>query len=199
MEKNLKRKKFTVNKDDKSMGVFTISLVNEPAIEVDFQYFAKEKMKFQTLNEEKHIVLGPIMIPNFEILRYDAINEEYYYGIFDAETIKFVSEKYLIENLASSVNLEHSKRVADVSLVESWIVEDPQIDKAKVYGYDVAAGTWMGAMKINNQEVWDDYIKTGILKGFSVECALNVEDENDVAEDLNDDELIQQIKNLLSN
>jgi hypothetical protein len=34
---------------------------------------------------------------------------------------------------------------------------------------NVPVGTWMGAVKVNNDEVWNDYVKTGKVKGFSIE------------------------------
>ena len=34
---------------------------------------------------------------------------------------------------------------------------------------DLPEGTWMGAIKVNNDVIWDDYVKTGQVKGFSIE------------------------------
>ena len=34
---------------------------------------------------------------------------------------------------------------------------------------NVPIGTWMGTVKVNNEEVWNDYVKTGKVKGFSIE------------------------------
>ena len=56
-----------------------------------------------------------------------------------------------------------------MSLVESWIVEDTDMDKSKKYGFNVPVGTWMGSVKVNNDEVWNEYVKTGKVKGFSIE------------------------------
>ena len=30
-------------------------------------------------------------------------------------------------------------------------------------------GTWMVSMKVDNDEIWNDYVKTGKVKGFSIE------------------------------
>ena len=65
--------------------------------------------------------------------------------------------------------MEHQYALSGLSLVESWIVEDEVHDKSRKYGMNVPVGTWMGSVKVNNEEVWDDYVKTGKVKGFSIE------------------------------
>ncbi len=70
-----------------------------------------------------------------------------------------------------NTNLEHSEdiKLKDVVLVESWIVENPEQDKSALYGLDVPVGTGMGSVKVENDEVWQDYVKSGIVKGCSIE------------------------------
>ena len=65
--------------------------------------------------------------------------------------------------------LEHQAELNGLSVVESWIVEDKVHDKSRKYGLDMPVGTWMVSMKVNNEEVWDDYVKSGKVKGFSIE------------------------------
>jgi len=69
----------------------------------------------------------------------------------------------------SNSTLEHNSELQGLTLVESWIVEDKQKDKSALYNLDVPVGTWMGSVKVNNDEVWNDYVKTGKVKGFSIE------------------------------
>jgi hypothetical protein len=38
-----------------------------------------------------------------------------------------------------------------------------------LYELNLPVGTWVGSIKVENEEVWNDYIKTGIVKGFSIE------------------------------
>jgi len=42
-------------------------------------------------------------------------------------------------------------------------------DKTRKYGLNVPVGTWMGAVKVNNDEIWKEYVKTNKVKGFSIE------------------------------
>ena len=152
-------------------GIDAIALVEFPAIEIDFQYFATEKMNvtFAKADMEKHILTGPAMVPDKLIYRYDPLTNEEYDVWFSKETVKQISEKYLLEGKQSSTNIEHEVPINDVTIVESWIVEDPSKDKAAVLGYDVPVGTWMVSMKVNNDEVWNNLVKEGEVKGFSIE------------------------------
>ena len=69
----------------------------------------------------------------------------------------------------NNATLEHQFDIEGLTLVESWIVEDKQKDKSALYGMDVPVGTWMGAVKVNNEEIWNDFVKSGDVKGFSIE------------------------------
>lgn len=154
--------------DEKQDEVFAISLVAEPAIESNFVFFDKEEIKFSAVDKEKRLVMGPLLIPNKQILRVDGEGLPYYV-FFKPETIKRLSEKYLEKKYTDKATLEHAKPIDDVVLVESWIVESREKDKSKLYNINVPAGTWMGTMRINNEKVWEDYVKTGKVKGFSIE------------------------------
>jgi hypothetical protein len=94
--------------------------------------------------------------------------------------------------------------LSGLSLVESWIVEDEVHDKSRKYGMNVPIGTWMGAVKVNNNEVWNDYVKTGKVKGFSIEGYFIDKIEKPKAElksqeEIDADLLLFKIKDVLSN
>lgn len=157
--------------DDEDIDeIFQISLVESPAIESDFVFFDKEEVKFEKVNKEERLVMGPILIPNKKILRVDGMGDPYQV-FFKPETVKKLSQMYLERKYQDQVNIEHddNKKVEDVTLVESWVVESHESDKSKLYGLNLPIGTWAGTFKINNDEVWDEYVKTGKVKGFSVE------------------------------
>ena len=75
------------------------------------------------------------------------------------------------DKLIDKVNIEHNDTdmVEDAFLVESWIVEDPNTDKATKYGFKPTEGSWYAMYKIKNDKVWKEYIKTGKVKGFSIQ------------------------------
>ena len=123
---------------------------------------------------EKMELAGPLMVPDKLIPRFDEEGEKYYV-FFDAAGIKKLSYKLMENKLIDSVNIEHDadRKVADLTLVESWLVADEKNDKSNSYGYSLPKGSWFGVYKVNNEEVWDKYIKTGAVKGFSVEGIFN--------------------------
>jgi hypothetical protein len=136
---------------------------------MDFVYFDKEEVKFSTVNEEQRIVMGPILVPDKKILRVDGEGKPYYVFI-KAATIQKLAQKYLQNKYQSEVTIEHNgKRVSDVTLIESWITESRTKDKSAVYGLSVPVGTWMGSMKIESDKIWNEFVKTGIVNGFSIE------------------------------
>ena len=125
----------------------------------DNQHFATDS--------EKHIVLGPAMIPDQKIFRKDA-NGDPYYVFFSADTIKMIAEKYMRNKYTDNNDTMHDgKAIKDVHVLESWIKEDTQ-DKSSKYGFEnLPVGTWFVSMKVNNLKVWEE-VKQGKLNGFSV-------------------------------
>lgn len=156
--------------DDNQDEVFAISLVEEPAIESNFVYFGKQKkLQFAAIDSDQHLVMGPILVPDKQILRIDEQTNEPYNVFFKPETIKRLSEMYMEKKYNDKATLEHAKPIDGVCLVESWIVDDPNNDKSITHGLSVPKGTWMGTFKVNNPQIWNDYVKTGDVKGFSIE------------------------------
>lgn len=79
------------------------------------------------------------------------------------------SELFFIKGNQSEATLEHKVALEGLTIVESWIVESEK-DKSRHYGMDVPVGTWMVSMKVNSDEVWNEYVKKGLIKGFSIEA-----------------------------
>ena len=157
-----------VIEDENIDEVFAISLVEEPAIESNFVFFDKEKVHFAALSDEKRLVMGPILIPDKKILRIDGEGKPYHV-FFKPETIKKLSEMYLKKKYTDKSTLEHDAKINGVTLVESWVKESITKDKSALYNLNVPVGTWMGTFKIDNDTIWNDYVKTGEVKGFSIE------------------------------
>lgn len=166
-----------INEEDGDL-VDVVSLVDSPAIEIDFLKFNDEKKKslFQASNDEKRIVVGPAMIPSKYIYRYDSFADEEYYGYFSEATIEKAMEIFMKNGSTKSTNLNHNSQFFDgISVIESWIVADENNDKAYALGYDkndVPKGSWMMTFKVDNEEVWNA-VKNGTYKGFSIEALLS--------------------------
>ena len=155
--------------DSQELAIDAISLVTSPAIEQDFVFFGKEKnnLTFAKVDEEKRMLVSPALIPNKNIFRHNPNTQEDYYVYFSKETVRKASELYLKHNNHHKATYQHQDRVSGVLTVESWIKEG-DMDKSKLYGYDLPNGTWFVKMKIENDDLWSK-IKDGELKGLSIE------------------------------
>lgn len=154
--------------EEQENGIDAISIVEHPAIEENFIALnQKKEYKFQEVDKEKRILMGALLIPNKAIYRRDKNDEYYIY--FTKKTIRKASELFLQKGNQHNSTFEHLYKIDGLTLVESWIVEDKEKDKSAFYGMDVPVGTWMGSVKVDNEEVWNDYVKTGVVKGFSIE------------------------------
>ena len=153
--------------DDEESGIEAISIVESPAIESDVIALKSDEIRLAEVDSEKKILIGALLIPNKPIYRKNEGEEYYIY--FSRDTVLKASQRYLTNGYQSNSTLEHSDNLQGLTLVESWIVEDEKYDKSRKYGLDVPIGTWMGTIKVNNDEIWNDYVKTGKVKGFSIE------------------------------
>ena len=154
--------------EEQENGIDAISIVEHPAIEENFIALNKKKeYKFQEVDKEKRILMGALLVPNKAIYRKD--EKEDYYIYFTKKTIRKASELFLQKGNQHNSTFEHLYKIDGLTLVESWIVEDKEKDKSALYDLDVPVGTWMGSVKVENDEVWQDYVKTGVVKGFSIE------------------------------
>ncbi|QDP55469.1 MAG: putative peptidase [Prokaryotic dsDNA virus sp.] len=169
-KKPFKITELVISDENEELAIDAISLVTDPAIEVDFVYFNKEKsnLTLAKIDEEKRMLVSPALIPNKNIYRYNADTDENYYVYFSKETVRKASEMYLKHNNHHKATYQHEQRVGGVLTVESWIKEDMKYDKSLAYGFDLPLGTWFVKMKIQNEEMWQK-IKSGELKGLSIE------------------------------
>ena len=151
-------------------GIDAISIVENPAIEEDFIALKTEQKEynFAEVDKEKKIIMGAMLVPDKPIYRRDE-NEEEYYIYFSKNTIRKAMELFFQNGNQSNATFEHMESITGLTMVESWIVEDTDKDKSKLYELNVPVGTWMGTIKVNNDKIWNDFIKTGKVKGFSIE------------------------------
>ena len=156
-----------LDEDQDASGIEAISIVENPAIEEDFIALKSDEIKLAEVSKEKKILMGALLIPNKPIYRKNG--EDEYYIYFSKDTVLKASQMYLTKGNQNNSTLEHQHELSGLSLVESWLVEDEVHDKSRKYGMNVPVGTWMGAVKVNNDKIWNEYVKTGKVKGFSIE------------------------------
>jgi len=194
-----------LDEEQEISGIEAISIVENPAIEEDFVALKNQEIKLAEVDNEKRILLGALLIPNKPIYRRNG--EDEYYIYFSKDTVLKASQLYLQKGNQNNSTLEHQHSIQGLSLVESWIIEDEVHDKSRKYDMDLPVGTWMGAVKVNNEDIWNEYVKTGKVKGFSIEGYFADKMERP-KEQINDfeqieeeeaEELLSQVKGIIRN
>ena len=182
-------------------GIEAISVVESPAIEEEFIALKKEdQVRLAEVSKEKRLLMGAALIPDKPIYRKSGDHEFYIY--FSKETVAKASQMFLKSGNQGQATMEHATEKLDgMTVVESWIVESDLYDKSKKYGLDMPLGTWMVSMKVDNDEVWNNYVKKNKIKGFSIEgyFADKLSRPKDKRKDTysEDDKLLKQIKDVL--
>lgn len=155
-------------------NVYAISLVEFPAIEEEFIALSKDKKQpILLMNEERHMIYGAVLKPDFPIYRYDDIRGDYYIQ-FSRPTIERLAQEFM-KKQDRSMTLDHETDTNKVDVVESWIKEDMEKDKSVALGLgNLPIGTWIIGCKVNDENIWQS-IKNGERNGFSIEslCSLN--------------------------
>lgn len=165
--------------DPEKNGVTAISLVSKPAILTGFIHLKDQPeapvVKIIMADEEKRIVLGPVIIPNVKIFRSGKSLglQEDAFVYFREETVRALAEDYIMKAKNNNVTIQHEEKSYVVKMIESWIVEDSLKDKSSLYGFDLAKGTWVASFKIEDDDLWKS-IKDNELAGFSIEAALGL-------------------------
>lgn len=153
--------------------VYCISLVQDPAIEVNYVALSKEKpLQILLEKEDKHIIVGCALVPDKPIYR-NQDGEEFYIQ-FSAETIEKLAHNYLANDRVYSFSTDHKDVADDVYIIETWL-KTSENDKSKDYDLDVPIGSWMVMAKVENDEIWNR-IKEGELQGFSIEAFVNLDE-----------------------
>lgn len=190
-----KIKKYKVGIDSET---YAISMVESPAIESDFVALSKEEeVKVFLESEERHMVYGAALIPDKDIYRNNG--EQEFYISFTKESIEKMSQDFMKNYRQNEVTLDHEEMANDITITESWLVEDPYKDKANALGINVPQGTWMVGMKVNQIDVWER-VKSGELKGFSVESMISLEEfsKNDNKMNIETNDMFwDKLKNIL--
>lgn len=157
--------------DEEGEGVDYVALTGRPAIERNFQAFGKA-IKFA--ETAKRVLSGALMLADVPIYRNSKEIGEHMV-VFDRDTIYKIAQKFFKNGAQSNVNAEHSAPIEGVYLFESYII-DRERGVTPPKGFeDVPDGSWFGSFKVENDVVWDEYIQTGIFKGFSVEGMFGME------------------------
>jgi hypothetical protein len=185
-------KKAIIDVEDSEMGLKTVSLVSDPAIQINWIKFNKQsEIKLAIQNEDKRIIFTPVLIPNQLI--YRNIAGEEFNLMFDKETIELVEQKWVKDNLSSAVDIEHSSKLIEgVTFFESVLLNNERFATAK--GFEgLPEGTWFLTGKVEIDDVWTK-IKSGEVNGVSIDGLFKTAEVNKVT--MSDEQVIKIINNL---
>jgi hypothetical protein len=182
--------------DDSPLEVQAVALVDQPAIERNFLAFKGAKPLHFTVNTDRRIISGPAMLADIPIYRKDADMGEYLVT-FDKPTIQCIVEKFFTRGLMGSFNIMHNAAAPaeDTCIFESFITDSERGIQPMKGFEDVPDGSWFISAKVNSPEVWEK-IKSGEVKGFSVEGLFNMLPVKMAKAEMTDEELIAALKQL---
>lgn len=192
MEKTLPIYKLVIKDEDENMGVNFVALVDEPAIQRNFFAFDNQ-MRFAA-DKERRIITGALMIADMPIYRRNEKMGEFYV-VFDKQQIEKIAQRFMKNGYNDNVNKMHDAQqtVEGVYMYESFITDSQRGILAPRGFESTPEGTWFGSYKVDNDEVWNEFIKTGEFKGFSVEGTFDLVPERTALESEIID-IINQIK-----
>ena len=180
--------------DTDKLQVEAIALVDEPAILVQWQAFANH-VKF-SVDKERQLLMAPVMLADFPIFRRDKERGEHYV-LFDKEEIYKIAQKFFRKGFASNFNLMHDegRKIDGVYILETFLIDESRGIRPPKDFADVSQGSWFITVKVDNTEVWENFVKTGEMKGFSVEGMFDYEYAEDVSQ-TEVDEIVSIVENI---
>lgn len=186
MEKKLPVYKLKIKETDTDKSeVSYVAMVDQGAILLDWVTFSHQQ-RFSA-DKEKRLIMGALMVADMPIYRRTEQGE--FYVVFDKEEIMKIAQKFFRKGYVSNFNLMHDpeKKTDGVYIIESFIVDSSRgVSPPKAFE-GISEGSWLVTVKVDNEAIWNDYVKTGELKGFSVEGMFDFEmagneKEDDLAE-----------------
>lgn len=165
---------FDMMLDEDTAGLYTVSLVDDPAMEVNWFAFEKEDNKplevkmADIMDEMEHKVMAVICRADFPILRRDD-EGQYFYVQFPKETIKMMAQRFLKNGFQELINIQHEtdSYVQGVEM-EQLFIKDTKSGINPVQFQDIEDGSLFGIYKIENEEIWND-IMNGKYTSVSLE------------------------------
>ena len=191
-------KVYYINIDEsEELGMFSVSLVDFPAVETQFLCFNEEKPKqLFFAKPEEHIITGVALRADLPIYRRRPDGSEYYV-VFTKETIKKMIARYSKQGMMNNVDLQHSgELVSGVYMVESFIINDERGIRPKEFS-DIEDGSWIVSYYVEDEALWDKIKNGNDLNGFSISCMANLIEKFEKQEPEEKDELDELIEELL--
>lgn len=188
-----------IDEDNEETGVYAISVVEDPAIELGFVTLSKDEaikeIKFAVVKDKKNVLMGPLLVPNKPIYRVDEKTGQEFNVFFSKKTVRKIGELFMKRGLQNETTEEHEVDLDGNTIVEAWFKEDDVHDKSVLYGIEAPVGAWMGSMRVTD----DIYEKAenGVVTGFSIEG--DFVDKFQASAQRKDEDILNTLKNILIN
>lgn len=187
----------TIDPEDNLTGMFLVSLVENPAVEIDFLAFNnEERLQFAIQDEEKHIITGVAILADTPIYRRSKDGE--FYVQFKKENIPAIVEKFMLNGFANYINLQHNAETLsnkDAVMIESYFINKERGIVPNEFA-NVTDGSWCCSYKVLNDSIWEQ-IKSGDLRGFSIEIASNLEPVHLEKQKSEEEQMDEELMNIL--
>jgi hypothetical protein len=183
--------------EELEQGIDATALVENPAIQRNWMAFKEHKdFKFKTHNEEKKVLAGALMVADFPM--YRNMNGKEFFVKFSSETIEQLADRMVLNNKLTAFNFEHDakKELADMHIQQFFIINTELGVNTPIGFEELPNGSLFAFVKVNNEQVWNDYVKTGIVKGFSIEGNFATKEEFSEQQIINELEQINKINNM---
>ena len=170
---------FAVNVESEDCTITTISLVDEPAMELQMQMFdKKETVKFSLQDEVKHNIVSCIVRTDFPILRLTPEGNPYYI-VFNRETSEILCQRLMRDGFQQNISLDHNGKLIEGIQLQEVFIKDSARGISPVGFEEAAEGSLFGVYHITDEQLWKDCIE-GRFGGVSLESYIDLQKFNKI-------------------
>ena len=187
---------FAVNVESEDCTITTISLVDEPAMELQMQMFdKKETVKFSLQDEVKHNIVSCIVRTDFPILRLTPEGNPYYI-VFNRETSEILCQRLMRDGFQQNISLDHNGKLIEGIQLQEVFIKDSARGISPIGFEEAAEGSLFGVYHITDDQLWKDCIE-GRFGGVSLESYIDLQKFNKIDNKKNNRFSMNKIKNIL--
>ena len=170
---------FAVNVESEDCTITTISLVDEPAMELQMQMFdKKETVKFSLQDEVKHNIVSCIVRTDFPILRLTPEGNPYYI-VFNRETSEILCQRLMRDGFQQNISLDHNGKLIEGIQLQEVFIKDSARGISPIGFEEAAEGSLFGVYHITDEQLWKDCIE-GRFGGVSLESYIDLQKFNKI-------------------
>lgn len=166
---------FLVNVDDPGCSISTMSLVDDPAMEIPMLMFSEDKLKmnFSIQDKSHHCILTCLVRTDFPILRLTEDGDPFYI-VFNKETSQKLCQRLMTDGMQQNISLNHNGKLIDGAILQEVFIKDTSLGINPVGFEEAAEGSLFGVYHITDENLWKDCLE-GNFKGISIESYLSLE------------------------